>query len=519
MSKRKKTARNKGQGTLERKANGIYLARWVVDGRKYSRSTGTTIKEEAEHILADFVKPYQSKSKIKRLAYLAAEMKGEQDKLDAEEMRKPAMRIDEALERYFADVNADKVTEGTQNVYRHRFRRFMDFIKSRKGERIIELRHVTPDMARDFLEALKNENVSDNTYNGYLSFLRTVWRRLAKSARITVNPWEEYRKRRNVKANKRDNFTRAEIRKILDSTVGDWRTIWIIGYTTSLRVSDCAKLKWESVNLDANTITIIPFKTRLKKPTPIVIPIHQDLRATLLAVPVEEREGYVVPDCAKAYDNGTLTYKLKNILENCGITTTKKDENGKTFTVKSFHSTRSFAATEMANAGIPLTDICSMLNHSSVETTEGYLRKDKSRLSHCVEVLPSMFGEGSMSKVSLSVDEDVASLLKSKLRQGESISEGIKRIIESADKRENEERKGQIAENHNDESPTAESNRAESQTVESESDESRPVETPTIEYILTENHLSESFPIEGCSIEYPIVPASMMDSQLKEIAR
>ena len=147
------------------------------------------------------------------------------------------------------------------------------------------------------------------------------------------------------------------------------------------------------------------------------------------------------------------------------------------------------------------------------------MRKDKSRLSHCVEVLPSMFGDGSMSKVSLSVDEDVVNLLKSRLLQGESISEGIKRIIESADKRENEEVRGQIAENHNDESPTAESNRAESQTVESESDESRPAETPTIEYILAENHLSESFPIEGCSIEYPIVPASMMDSQLKEIAR
>ena len=34
-------------------------------------------------------------------------------------------------------------------------------------------------------------------------------------------------------------------------------------------------------------------KTRLKKPTPIDIPIHQDLRAVLLAVPVESREGFV----------------------------------------------------------------------------------------------------------------------------------------------------------------------------------------------------------------------------------
>ncbi|MBR0342447.1 MAG: tyrosine-type recombinase/integrase [Oscillospiraceae bacterium] len=486
MSKRKKTARNKGQGTLERKSNGIYLARWIVEGRKYSRSTGTTIREEAERILADFVKPYQSKSKIKRLAYLAAEMKGEQDRLTAEELRKPAMRIDEALERYFADVNADKVTDGTVNVYHHRFRRFMDFIKSRKGdEKVVELRHVTPDMARDFLEELKKENVSDNTYNGYLSFLRTMWRRLFKAARITVNPWEEYRKRRNIKANKRENFTRAEIRKVLDSTKGDWRTIWIIGYATSLRVSDCSKLKWESINLDSNIITVVPYKTRLKKPAPMSIPIHQDLRAVLLSVPVEERKGFVVPECAAAYDNGTLTYKLKNILEACGIKTSKKDENGKTICLKSFHSTRSFAATEMANAGIPLTDICSMLNHSSVETTEGYLRKDRSRLSHCVEVLPSMFGENVAPKVSLSIDEDVADLLKSKLLQGESISEGLKRIIG-------------LAETRNDESSIVE------YTL---------VETPPVKTTLAPTFISENQ-----TVEYPLAPVSLTENPLKVIA-
>lgn len=311
----------------------------------------------------------------------------------------------------------------------------------------------------------------------------------AKSARTTINPWEDYRKRRNIKTNKRENLTRAEIRRILDATEGDWRTIWIIGYSTSMRISDCAKLQWASVNLDSNMITIVPFKTRLKKPTPIDIPIHQDLRAVLLSVPVEEREGFVVPECATAYDNGTLTYKIKNILEHCGISTSRKDENGKTVCVKSFHSLRSACATEMANAGVPLTDICTMLNHSSVETTEGYLRKDRSRLSHCVEVLPSMFGEVVKQKVSLSVDEDIADLLKSKLLQGESISEGIKRIIESAE-RESEK---PIVESHS-------------------------IESPTVEYIMAVNRPVENFPVEGCQIEYPLVPVTSIDKQLRVTA-
>ena len=226
-------------------------------------------------------------------------------------------------------------------------------------------------------------------------------------------------------------------------------------------------------------------KTRLKKPTPIDIPIHQDLRAVLLAVPVESREGFVVPECAAAYDNGTLTYKIKNILENCGICTSRKDENGKTVCVKSFHSLRSACATEMANAGVPLTDICTMLNHSSVETTEGYLRKDQNRLSHCVEVLPSMLGATITQKTSITVDEEVADLLKSKLHQGESISEGLKRIIGLAEKR-------------NEESSIVE------YTL---------VETPSIKTALAPTFISENQPVE-----YPLAPVSLTENHLKVVA-
>lgn len=84
MKNDRRKARGKGQGTLERKPNGIYLARWVVNGRKYSRSTGTTDKDKAEIILADFVKPFQSKSRIKRLENLIDELKNEQDNLGIE---------------------------------------------------------------------------------------------------------------------------------------------------------------------------------------------------------------------------------------------------------------------------------------------------------------------------------------------------------------------------------------------------------------------------------------------------
>ena len=228
------------------------------------------------------------------------------------------------------------------------------------------------------------------------------------------------------------------------------------------------------------------YKTRLKKPVPMSIPIHQDLRAVLLAVPVEERKGYVVPECATAYDNGTITYKLKNILEHCGIQTSKKDDSGKTICAKSFHAIRTFCACEMSNAGGPLTDICSMLNQSSVGTTEGYLRKDPNRLSHCVEVLPSVLGETITQKTTLTVDEDAAELLKSKLLQGESVSEGLKRIIGLSEKRNDDE----------------------SSIVEYSLGENPSVENPLAPIVLSEMPL----------VEYPLAPVALTDNLLKVTA-
>lgn len=47
-------------GTLEKRKNGYYYARWVVDGHRYTKSTGTTNKAEAEKKLAELVKPFQN---------------------------------------------------------------------------------------------------------------------------------------------------------------------------------------------------------------------------------------------------------------------------------------------------------------------------------------------------------------------------------------------------------------------------------------------------------------------------
>ena len=107
--KRKDDARRaNGQGTLEKKPNGVYLARWTKNGKKFSRSTGTTKREEAEKILASFVRPFQETDENAVIEKLKAEIRIMERKLKEKDEKLPALKISDALDAYFSDVNSGR---------------------------------------------------------------------------------------------------------------------------------------------------------------------------------------------------------------------------------------------------------------------------------------------------------------------------------------------------------------------------------------------------------------------------
>ena len=70
---RKAKGRSKGLGTLERKGR-VWRARWTVDGKTYTKTTGTSDRREAEKILAEIVAPFAAKSDAERLENLAVKI-------------------------------------------------------------------------------------------------------------------------------------------------------------------------------------------------------------------------------------------------------------------------------------------------------------------------------------------------------------------------------------------------------------------------------------------------------------
>ena len=430
MGKKKNKRRSNGNGTLEKRGkNGVYYARWVVNGHKYTKSTGTTIKADAEKVLAALVKPFQAESEIARLANIEAAIKVKRGEMEAEEdKKKPALKLTEAFDAYFKNVNVDSVAEGTERVYLDMFHRLEKFVKSYRGRKVSEMREVTPKMAEDFLTELKAE-VRSATYNRYLNFFKLLWRTLKKKARLTCNPWEGNTKL-SLDTESRRNLTLDEIKKVIGSVSGEWKTLFLFGYYTGMRLVDCCHVRFENLNMRERTISVVLQKTKRKRPEPIEIPLAPDLFNQIEQIPCEKRSGFIMPMCAKAYDRNLMNYKIKRIFENCGIKTNREEKKGRRICEVGFHSLRSGFVTYAGEAGIPLPVIQMIVGHGSPRMTAHYFRTAKHNLTQCVNAIPSIMGENK-ERESLVLETETMNLIRSRLMKDENLDDGLRRLLGS----------------------------------------------------------------------------------------
>ena len=151
------------------------------------------------------------------------------------------------------------------------------------------------------------------------------------------------------------------------------------------------------------------YKGRLRKPYPAQIPMHNDIYQMLSAVPLAERRGYVLPECASAYDRHSINYKVKRIFERCGIETNQEGENGRKSCIVGFHSLRSGFVTFAAEAGIPFPVIQEIVGHGSTRMTEHYFRTKKENLVECVNAIPSVIKTAPAMKLELKKEGDILS--------------------------------------------------------------------------------------------------------------
>ena len=245
---RVKEGRMNGNGTLEKRGD-VWLARWTVNGKRFTRSTGCKIsggkkaKKEAEKKLKEFTLEFRTKDEKRIIENQMAHLAGIDEKITAIDAKKPAIRLMEGWSVYLASQSRPRSGADTLRNYEQQYFIFVDWLKEHHPD-VKELRQVSQEIAeeyaRDLLagtpekEATKitearkwlyrfdyrrktrpnqrplsseeeksvNERralaartirkpIRGNTFNKHMNALTLIWRHVSRDeeARFTDNPW------------------------------------------------------------------------------------------------------------------------------------------------------------------------------------------------------------------------------------------------------------------------------------------------------------------------------------------
>ena len=378
---RKKASRAKGSGCVFLpKCHGkilshIYRARWIVDGKVYTRTTGKSKKKDAEAVLEGFVKPFLHKTDQEReRAILKKLTEG-----------KPSVTLDGAFDVYRkSKYRPQRASAATLDRYEGQYLELVAWLRENHPE-VDGPRQVTEDIAMEFAKELKATR-SAGTYNKRVTLFRSVWHCLSKDAGLVANPWRDVSREANVSEPVRRNLTDEEVAAVIRAADGELRLLFLVGFFTGFRLSDCCLLEWKRVDLKEGFIRIMPHKTA-KKRLMVKVPMRPEFAAILAHFPARARKGYVMPRIAEEFihNSPVISKRIQATFEAAGIKTHEgTSESGRACVEVGFHSLRHSFISNLANSGVPRQIVQRLAGHSTPSMTDHYFHESDEALKSAV---------------------------------------------------------------------------------------------------------------------------------------
>ena len=406
---RKAARRQKGTGTLERHGR-TWRAVWVVDGKTFRRSTGTSNRRDAEKKLEEFVAPYRLKMEAARDAKAAktanrAGMDAAAVALaDSARARRSAagrllVPLSKAWQTFNSSLSRKAVSPATSRMYESRWDTFERWMKKNRPG-VVGVADVDAEAAQAFMQEIK-QRLSPKTFNDYRALLMMVWRVLDAEAGLDgFNPWRDIATL-DRDTHERRELTAEELMRVVAPLEGEMRVLFAIGIYTGLRLGDAVNLTWGAVDLVRGFIQWTPRKTK-KHGTVVRIPLFPALAAILSQTPARQRRGLILPTLAEEYSRYTsyTSERVRKVFLDAGIVTqgdTGRANPKNTKTTRKaievgFHSLRHTFVSLCANAGVPLHIVQAIVGHTNAAMTSHYFHVSDDALRGAVAVLPNVFG-------------------------------------------------------------------------------------------------------------------------------
>lgn len=373
------------KGGLQKRGK-IWYAVYRHGGKQVWKSTCETRREAAEARMREIIAPINS-SETARALRAAADQEDERRREDTGR----TVRIADMWAMFERSPERSDSSPGTMAYYKTRFNRFAAWAA---GHGISSVSDVGRDEARQFAAWLSGATGSP-TYNLDITVTSMVWRIMCRETGWRDNPWASIAKKKYVKSGHRD-LTVEEIGRLMSAAYGEYRSLFLIGWTTALRLADAATLKWCEVDLALGKIVRRPRKLARRTGIVVVIPILPDLRRELERLRSANPDAdHVLPGIARAYDRSRfdVSYRIRQIFKKARIEQHPDaiTEGRVRRTCRAgFHSLRHSFVSLCRSGGVPEAVVQEIVGHSSPAMTEHYTHIGDDAILAAAAAIPSL---------------------------------------------------------------------------------------------------------------------------------
>ena len=414
--------------TYKRPGSEVYQCQFYVtdavtgDLRKVRKSTGQTNKKKAQAIADELERAAQGimqagseRAKLARAILAEAVLDIEREAFTAPAARKYLSRLLEVatgetletwtLETWSAEWLRRKERDSSKGAiarYKSHADAFLDWLGDDRRRRPLE--SVTPQHVAEWRDSLRDGGRAGKSVVAYIKDLGSIYLSAMREGIVSFNPCGLVIASTDVHdSHSRKPFTLEEVGKLVAAAPSEqWRGLVLVASFTGLRLGDAARLSWQSVDLEAKRITLVPSKTKKKK-REVRIPIHPDLLAYFMAAPVHDDSptAHVFPALAKEAVNGKngLSNTFPDIMAAAGVDRGKPSREieegqekgaGRITWEKGFHSFRHTFTTWLRHAGVSEEDRMDLTGHSTRENHRIYSHADEKAGQAAIAKLPSL---------------------------------------------------------------------------------------------------------------------------------
>lgn len=359
-------------------------------GKRHFQSTGTPDRKRAEIICSTLG---QAERKSKNSGLTHQQVRNMLERAMATIMEEspdvqPGHSIREFMTDWLKDIKG-RISVSTYKSYMAITKRFLAHLAHKADNKISAVEITDIRGYRDSISDI----LSTGTVNNHLKMLRLMFDAAREQDVMDKNPARVVKNLARTDKQERRPLTDQELRQLLGTVDGDWRTAVLAGYYTGLRLGDVVNLRWSNINLDEAVCTVKTTKTGRVVISPVAPPLLR-----LLIRLRQNNHGEFICNSLAGVPSKKLSTEFNLLLAKAGLVEKKNYKNYKAdgqrrkYAGLSFHCLRHTLTSELKNAGATSAIAGDIVGHDSEAMSRNYTKIDMETKRAAVDKLRDWVG-------------------------------------------------------------------------------------------------------------------------------